>query len=377
MSLFGEMMRQMFRRGRWRIAAALATGVVAAATVGLATAAAPAGAASVNQWRTANLWGSSGNLDSVAATSKTSAWAVGSIGTSPLAAHWNGHAWQTVAVPGSKGWAFQQVLAPQASNVWIYAVNSASGAEQVFRFDGVHWHTIALPVGGFNFASLTVMSPSDAWILTPSVTPAACSTVSGPCSDLWHWNGSTWTDNTVKAIITQLAGLPGTPVLWAVGVTGPQAASAKGIITAYRWTGHVWQQAVMPRVSGYWPGVAIDASNDLWISYDNLAITHGYSQHWNGARWSTVSAGGQSRDTPVPDGRGGAWFGPQSHWTGRAFAFVPISPSELSNSAWSLQAEAVVPGTSGASVWSVGNRIPNLSRGSAQHPLVAIYGPTP
>ena len=117
--------------------------------------------------------------------------------------------------------------------------------------------------------------------------------------------------------------------------------------------------------------------NDLWISYDNLAITHGYSQHWNGARWSTVNAGGHGSDTPVPDGRGGAWFGPYSHWTGRSFVLVSISPSEFANSAWSLQEVAVVPGTWGASAWSVGWRIPNDLRSTVQRPVVAIYGPTP
>jgi hypothetical protein len=381
--LSGEMMRQMFRRafrrGRWRIAAgAVATGVVTAATVALATAAGPAGAASVNQWRTSNLWGASGNFTSVAATSKTNAWAVGNISSGPLAAHWNGHAWQTVAVPGSKGWAFEQVLAPSASNVWIYAVSLATSPtvfEQAFRFDGAHWHVVAFPDVA-NLGSLAVLGPRDAWLTATPMTTTACSSISGPCSDLWHWNGSTWTDTALKVNVTGLAGIPGTPVLWAVGVTGAQAVNLKGIITAYRWNGHVWQLATMPHIGADWPSVAIDAANDLWISYANVANTHGYSQHWNGAHWSTVNAGGAA-STPALDGRGGAWFGPFSHWTGSAFVQVSIRSSDFSNSAWNLMAEAVVPGTSGASVWSAGWRIPNTFSSSVQRPVVAIYGPTP
>jgi hypothetical protein len=56
---------------------------------------------------------------------------------------------------------------------------------------------------------------------------------------------------------------------------------------------------------------------------------------------------------------------------------VQIAQADLNNAVWNLQAEAVVPGTSGASVWSVGWKIPNDLTNSVQHPLVALYGPTP
>jgi hypothetical protein len=364
-----ETMRQMVRRARWRTAAALASGIAVTVAAVLAGSAAPASAGSVNQWRTANVWGSAnGSFNSVAATSKTNAWAVGTTSRGSLAARWNGRSWQTVTVPGSRGWAFQQVIAQSASNVWIYAVNTASGREQAFRFDGSHWHPVAFPGGQYDLGSLAVYGPKNAWFMLPPAASVACaSTLPEPCTDVWHWNGSTWTDHPIKANIAGLAGISDAAT-WVVGIAGSRAT---GIVTAYRWTGRGWQQAKIPHVDGAMPSVAIDSPSDLWISYSNVADTHGYSQHWNGARWQPVPAGGS--ETPVPDGRGGAWFGPFDHWNGHSIVFVPINQSQLDSAAWSLQEEAVVPGTSGASVWSVGWTEPK----NVLRPVVDIYGPTP
>lgn len=366
----------MTSRGRWRIAAALASGIAVTVAASVALAAGPAGAASASQWRTASVWGTAnGSFNSVAATSKASAWAVGGATSGPLAAHWNGHAWQTVTVPGSKGWAFMQVLAPTAGNVWIYAVNNAdpfNPVEAAFRFDGAHWHTVLFPAGLANFGSLAVLGPNDAWFSATPLVTTACSSFTGPCTDVWHYNGTTWKDYTIRANITGLAGVSDS-AMWAVGIAGTAQNEIKGVVAAYRWNGHVFARANIPHVTGYWPGVAIHSAGDLWISYDNVAVTRGYTQHWNGSRWQVVNASNGPNDPPVPDGRGGAWFGAFLHWTGSTFIHVPLSPANLQSYAWSLQAVAVVPGTNGASAWSAGW----LEPGNVQHPVVAIYGPAP
>jgi hypothetical protein len=166
-----------------------------------------------------------------------------------MAAHWNGHARQTVHIPGASDFDLEQVVASSASNVWVFG--QGTDGLNAFRSDGSHWHTIALPAlsdtPSVQDSKAVAFGPKDAWI----ATWGSCATVSGQrtcSSDAWHWNGSTWTDHKVAAAITGFTGISDSD-LRAVAVGGAKNNS----VAAYRWNGTHWTSMSIPKATGLAP----------------------------------------------------------------------------------------------------------------------------
>ena len=90
-------------------------------------------------------------LNSVAATSASNAWAVGSIGTRPLVLHWNGARWgkPRVAIPaGSTSAKFTSVTAISATNAWaVGRANYLHGASKMLieHWNGSKWTLVSVP----------------------------------------------------------------------------------------------------------------------------------------------------------------------------------------------------------------------------------------
>jgi hypothetical protein len=352
--------------------------VAATATIGLVGT--PAQAATTNVWRTEYYnSGTSGQMNGVVAYSKGDGWAIGNTykdgnfvyGLDVL--HWNGGHWSSVSIPDSSGYAANSISGEDGVDVWVLATNAA-GDWTAFRFDGSHWHTIAIPAGvGVN--DLVVLSATNAWTTSGS----SCTETNGKLTDcttsLWHWNGSTWQSYTIDADITSLAGTSAGN-LRAAGATGETSLGGTGTLIEYQWSGSAWVKKSIPavKVQSDEVTVATDGTNDVWLSSWTAGAGTVTALHWNGKAWSTIKSPTSMSATPglVPDGSGGAWFGALAHWTGKAWvnAIPPIS----SATAASIFAMAKIPGTSG-SYWGAAQ----VSKGSStiDHPTVMIYGPLP
>jgi hypothetical protein len=145
----------------------------AALTIGLASAAGPAAAASAPEWRI--VWASSGSaaesLDAVETTSTSDAWAGGSVGTGsaakPVAVHWNGHAWQQVSLPSGLAGAIRVLRATSSRNVWAFGDDTAAGTSFALRWNGTSWkvkHTWTK--GRMLIGDAAVLSASDVWLFS-------------------------------------------------------------------------------------------------------------------------------------------------------------------------------------------------------------------
>src|SRR6266704_3335305 len=196
------------------VARVVAGGVTALAFGPAATAgpaAATAGPVS-SPWRVAGNPPNPGGVDglkdvffgSVAAGSASDAWAVGasdalSASSQPLAEHWDGHAWSTVAVPmpaGATGVQLDGVDEVNSGDVWAAGnMTTSAGAERTLieHFDGTAWAVVPSP--------------------NPRTGPGASDELRGiggtSAGDLWavgeysdgqnfnamlfaHWNGTAW-----------------------------------------------------------------------------------------------------------------------------------------------------------------------------------------
>ncbi|HUN38266.1 MAG TPA: hypothetical protein VMU95_40260 [Trebonia sp.] len=349
-------------RGKWRAAAALLT------VAGVAGLAASASASTATQWRVSNVWGSAkGRFESVAATGPASAWAVGSLSNDQsMAAHWNGRAWQTAHIPGASDFDLDQVAASSASNVWIFG--QGIGVMNAFRFDGSHWHTMALPAlsnpPSLQDSKAVAFGPNDVWIaMWGSCTAHSCS------SQVWHWNGTTWTNHPVSAAITGFTGISDND-LRAVATTSGKS------VTAYRWNGSHWSGMSIPKSTGLTPSIAMDSDSDVWIDFNHTSCCSVTALHYNGHGWKTISS--QWTNGPAAltlDGHGGVWLGSFFHWTGSSWQRLQDNLDSGSYSG-DYNQMVKVPGTS-ASYWNVGYALPNQGGVANIRPLVAVFGQTP
>jgi hypothetical protein len=140
-------------------------------------------------------------LTGVTATSAKNAWAVGyqfdaQDTEKTLIEHWDGTSWKVVASPdpGPLGNVLASVAASSASSAWAVGDYFAKGSiaqTLIVRWNGKTWKRVVVPSldresvpGGLQ--GVTVVSAKDAWAVG-SYTDVGTRTL------ITHWNGKTWT----------------------------------------------------------------------------------------------------------------------------------------------------------------------------------------
>ncbi|MFC5745179.1 hypothetical protein [Actinomadura rugatobispora] len=136
--------------------------------------------------------------------------------------HWNGRAWQRYDIPGSFSLGKMSLLPISRSSAWGYY------AEQLWHWDGTAWSRVGqVPRYGmlpFPYAG-SLVSDGQGGVWLGHLAEAT----SGRAGYL-HWDGATWTTflgpartyqgQTVQAQVTDMAPIPGTRSMWAVGYEG-------------------------------------------------------------------------------------------------------------------------------------------------------------
>lgn len=157
----------------------------------------------------------------------------------PLAYHWNGRAWSSVATPDPGGDALLLGAAAERGGVWAVGVAynaQGEGHPLIEHWDGTAWRIVPTPhtAGrGETLESVAVLGPEDVWAVGASSTPDG---TAGPLT--LHWDGRTWTAVAVPAVHADLHGVTayGEDGLIAVG---EQQGAATPAFTM-RWDGTAW-----------------------------------------------------------------------------------------------------------------------------------------
>jgi hypothetical protein len=171
------------------------------------------------------------NLQAVAATSASNAWAVGSYYNAPrkqtltLIEHWNGSTWTTQASPnpGTVGLDFLYgVAATSTRNAWAVGQYYNGHAYQTLieHWNGRSWTQVPSPnpAGaslGNSLSAVTATSASNAWAVG-----AYLNSKQGGVTLVLHWNGSTWTQQTSPDVGPSF---PGDFLFHVAAVTSSQA----------------------------------------------------------------------------------------------------------------------------------------------------------
>jgi hypothetical protein len=229
----------------------------------------------------------------VAASSASSAWAVGVAGLKPLIEHWNGRAWKQVASPSLRHGARAEltaVAAPSSSNAW--AVGDAVGTvgPLIEHWNGKTWKLVRTPDRFRNVAleGVTATSASNVWTVGTYVGAGG---VSHTLSE--HWNGHGW-----KIVpIAKPGGTESEPYFYQVAAASPKdvwAVGSYGIgIDSFpvfeHWNGKAWKQIPAPD-SGFCYGVAAVSATTAWAvgAGSNGRLPETLIEQWNGKAWARV-----------------------------------------------------------------------------------------
>jgi|SRR5260221_476376 len=176
--------------------------------------------------------GQDNNLYGVAAISGNNAWAVGAVnnsGTSQtLVEHWNGTSWTVIASPSPGGYSdvLDSVVAISAKNVWAvgysFVSNSSLPQTLIEHWNGMSWSVVPSPnAGGYNILSSVARVPGTSLLwAVGNYYSSANNTVQQTLIE--QWNGTTWSivpspNPGSNNSLWGMAWVPGTSQLWAVG----------------------------------------------------------------------------------------------------------------------------------------------------------------
>jgi len=253
--------------------------------------------------------GSSANnqLDGVAVTSPSNAWAVGQFwnGSSwqPLTERWNGTSWKLVRCPDPGGKAARDglagVAASSASGAWAvgeYAHGSTLQA-LILRWNGRSWQQVTSPqprgATESSLSAVTSISSSDAWAVGAYFKGLSERTL------IEHWNGHSWRlvpSPNVKVLRNALDTVTGSgaSALWATGAS--DNGSVFQTLTEL-WNGRSWRLVASPDPGGpgqnnvlYAAAAASPASAWAVGDYFDGTADQPLIEHWNSKVWQQQAA---------------------------------------------------------------------------------------
>jgi hypothetical protein len=274
-------------------------------------------------------------IDTVVATGKTSGWAF----LNPTTAAYErtgANAWKKVAFPGTGG-SVNVAGSSSPSNVWAALKSSSGQATELYRWNGRSW-TAAKSLRG-SLTAISVLGPNDVWVF-------------GGYTGVTHFNGRTWTKVSSTA---QGGSALSDHNVWAFNGTDVDHYNGR------KWT--ATNVASLLPAPGHGPSAL---TNILALAPNNVYATGegeqtprggpGVVLHFNGHTWTQAAESGSfatiSGESLTSDGKGGFWISSESF------------PSRLEGALFHYSAGQITEVNLGAFAYSV-SRIPGTAEALA------------
>jgi hypothetical protein len=253
-------------------------------------------------------------LIGVDAISGSRAWAVGSYfgstgSTDTLILRWNGAAWSQVPSPnpGIGGDVLNSVSATPRTGAWAVGSNlhgpMAGDASLTLHWNGTAWSRVKSPTPTAGIAWLTgvsAISRTSAW----AVGASRSDNLSRNKNLALRWNGASWSqvaapspgrDTNELQGVSAVSGTDAWAVGWARGLTRFAPVST----VTLHWNGTAWSRVPSPNPgngdgegTSELFGVSALSSTDAWAVGDYINQTTGIIDtlilHWNGSTWSVT-----------------------------------------------------------------------------------------
>jgi hypothetical protein len=232
---------------------------------------------------------SGGRLAAVSARARDDVWAVGWAGTASLIEHWDGRRWRIVPSPSLPPGARLTgvTIVPRSATVWAVGVRPSrpDGAFATLseRWSGRRWHVVPSPSyanGASGPASgltaVAAVGDSDVWAVGGGSTSA------GDRLLVEHWDGDHWAmlpRQPAAAFAADIARVPGTRTLWAVGSRASGAETTDTFSERIRPGG--WSIKASPSPdqgcehTNQFMAVAASANGTVWAAGYHSHLTSG------------------------------------------------------------------------------------------------------
>jgi hypothetical protein len=303
-------------------------------------------------------------LSAVAATSPTSAWAVGSYyeyqggcctgPVSGLILRWDGTRWARVPDP-YPGW-LVAVAATSPGNAWAVGdynngYSGGDGHTVILHWDGTAWTRVPSPYSGPDsyLRGVAAASPGNAWAVGQHGNGPEARTL------ILHWDGTAWTrvpspSPGPNSVLSDVVASSPTSA-WAIGGFCSDIGCDHETSLIEHWDGTAWTVVSSPNPNSdrYLFAVAATSPTNAWAvgefeytSPDGILRTKTLTEHWDGTAWTAVPS-----PNPGPNSvlfavaatsptnawaignfvtkRDGSYYNPAltEHWDGRSWTLVP------------------------------------------------------
>ena len=257
---------------------------------------------------------------------------------------------------------------------WRHSGLTGTGSAQ-------HWCLVRSPSPGMTsniFSAVTALSANDVWAVG-SFSNNAWVDASVSKALIEHWDGQQW---VVVAspnpwdydILNGVAAISSHDV-WAVGISYTNYANDRGNALIEHWDGKHWQVVPSPNLIGglnnELDAVAAVSATDVWAVGGFQVSYYRWQpliEHWNGVRWSIVSApnpgqvGSRLSGVTIVSANDiwtvGISFSNKldrtliEHWNGRAWSVIASPNAPQGNEFSNLTAVAAASNTD---IWAVGS----------------------
>lgn len=210
----------------------------------------------------------------VAAVSPTDAWAGGWYSTpdggngGPLLRHWDGTAWNPVAVPADADiMNIMAIEATSADDVWVTGF-SATEQPRALHYDGTSWTPTAIPYTGLygELYGLSSTGPDDVWAVGRTLLDEK----DGGHSLVMHYDGTSWHQVAAPARAGMLVSVSATPD----GIIGVGQDLARTEAITLTGTAAGLTMHALPSVNGVPPFVeGVDATADGEVTVVGMSGT--------------------------------------------------------------------------------------------------------
>lgn len=194
--------------------------------------------------------GFAARLTSVVDLGTSNAWAAGTGASGGLVEHWNGTAWSAVTLPDSSFTpsTSQALSAVSASDIWLIGstFNATTGTTgpEALHYNGTAWNVVAMQPPNETSSSLnavTAVSANNAWAVGEDI---GAGTAVGGSTLIEHWNGTTWSivPSPTPGAYPALSGVAGRSAsdVYAVGTNLPSINGGPEQALILRWNGTAW-----------------------------------------------------------------------------------------------------------------------------------------
>ncbi|MFI9780700.1 hypothetical protein ACIHCV_39565 [Streptomyces sp. NPDC051956] len=257
-------------------------------------------------------------------------------GYSTFFLHYDGEKWRdydaAAELPKLATLGLTVLEASGPDNVWLFSTDlplGTLGTDPAFaRWDGKHWREVPLPPSMTDkVKDAAVFAPDDVWLLAGEQRRPAPGHRLASEQAAWHWDGSRWTSVPLPAQAEAIDGRSGDDI-WAVGNAPDDVELTK--LAAMHYDGHSWRLTETPRYrftdpSLFEPRAGLDEvlaseTGGVWATgqhtFDrgdegNEPEDEAILLRWDGSRWVKEAAPDVSLCcAPVAsDGAGGLVFG--------------------------------------------------------------------